>query len=144
MSREPQVSRLVRQAGGSSQPWFARLDDDTSWLIKFAGAGPGREALLAEYIANGLGRYWGLPIPAAMPVLLDEAVPRAGTDEFWDVLDASVGWNLAIRTIEGAVDLVPDASLPRVALESISAFDTVLANWDRTPMSRNLMRPLRI
>jgi len=82
----PCIATLLRAANGSSQPWFCLLDDGTEWLVKFSGAGPGPDALLAEYIANALGRLWGLPIPAAKPVRWDLSVPRAGTDEFWDVL----------------------------------------------------------
>lgn len=136
----PRIAILLRSASGSSQPWHCRLEDGSDWLVKFAGAGPGRGALLAECIANRLGRLWGFPIPEAQPVFLDSSVARAGTDEFWDVLDGSAGWNLGIRTIENAVDVVPDEHLPRPSLEAMFAFDALLANWDRTALSRNLMR----
>ena len=137
---QARISRLVQRANGSSQPWFCTLDDETLWLVKFAGAGPGREALLAEYIANSLARMWGLPVPEAKPVFLDSSVTRAGTDEFWDVLSASAGWNLAIRTIPGAADVIPSSELPQASLESMVAFDRLLVNWDRTAISRNLLR----
>lgn len=58
----PRIARLVAAANGSSQPWFTLLDDGTSWLVKFVGAGPGPDALAAEYLANGLGRMWGHPV----------------------------------------------------------------------------------
>ncbi len=98
------------------------------------------DALLAEYIANSLGRLWGLPIPECKPVFLDKELPRAGTDEFWDVLSASEGWNLAIRTIPNAENHTPSLQLPAHTLAAMVAFDTLLANWDRTALSRNLMR----
>lgn len=116
------------------------LDDGSFWVVKFSGAGPGTDALLAELVANCLGRAWGLPIPETMPVVLDSSVERAGTDEFWDVLAASEGWNLAIKTVPNAVNVVPDTTLPRSTLESIAAFDALMVNWDRTGLSRNLLR----
>ena len=137
---QARVAELIRPANGSSQPWFCILDDASSWLVKFAGAGPGREALLAEHVANSLGRLWNLPIPESKPVLLDSSVPRAGTDEFWDVLTASEGSNLAIRTIPNAVNLTPNTQLPRAAQELMLAFDLLLVNWDRSAQSRNLLR----
>lgn len=135
----PRVSKLLRAANGSSQPWLGVLEDGTTWIVKFAGAGPGRDSLLAECIANRLGRSWGFPIPETMPVYLDSSVERVGTDEFWGVLDASAGWNLGIRYIEGAVDVVPAPDLPRKVLEAMAAFDATLMNWDRTQLSRNLL-----
>ncbi len=136
----PRIKALTSPANGSSQPWFCLLDDDTSWLVKFSGSGPGVDALLAEYIANSLGRLWGFPIPECKPVLLDKELPRAGTDEFWDVLSASEGWNLSIRTIPNAENHTPSLQLPAHTLAAMLSFDTLLANWDRTTLSRNLMR----
>jgi hypothetical protein len=133
------IKTLVRSANGSSQPWFCLLDDDSSWLVKFAGAGPGPDALLAEFVAGGLGRLWGLPIPECKAVLLDSSVPRAGTDEFWDVLAASQGWNLGIRTIPNATHWSHEGSPLDPTLEAMLAFDALTVNWDRTMMSRNLM-----
>ena len=140
LANHTNIAQLLRPANGSSQPWFCLLDDGTQWLVKFAGAGPGPRALLAEFIANGLGQLWGLPIPRAIAVGLDSSVPRAGTDEFWDVLAASQGGNLAIEVIPGAASVVPDTELPQDTLESMLAYDTVMVNWDRTALSRNLLR----
>jgi hypothetical protein len=136
----PRVAKLVQSANGSSQPWFCLLEDGSEWLVKFAGAGPGREALLAEHVANALGRHWGLPIPETQVVWLDPTIEKAGTDEFWDVLAASAGHNLAIKKISQAENVVPDTSLPMATLDSMRAFDALLANWDRTALSRNLLR----
>lgn len=139
IQRDSRITELIGPANGSSQPWFSALEDGSSWLVKFSGAGPGPESLLAEYVANRLGQLWNLPIPETKPVWLDSSVSRAGTDEFWDVLAASEGWNLGIRTIPGAVDLVPTARLLEATLESMLAFDLLLANWDRMAQSRNLL-----
>ncbi|MCP4446018.1 MAG: hypothetical protein GY811_11830 [Myxococcales bacterium] len=56
------------------------------------------------------------------------------------MLAASLGWNLGIRVIPNAEDVTPNSELPDSTLESMFAFDVVLANWDRTAMSRNLLR----
>jgi hypothetical protein len=139
-SKLPRVAKLLQCANGSSQPWFCRLDDGAEWLVKFSAAGPGPSALLAEFLANGLGRLWGLPIPETQAVWLDADVAQAGTDEFWDVLAGSAGPNLGIRKISNAENVVPELSLPRMTLGPLAVFDTLFHNWDRTALSRNLLR----
>ena len=134
------ITSLLRRANGSSEPWFCLLDDQSIWLVKFVGAGPGPSALLAELVANSLGRLWGLPIPQAEPVVLDATVPRAGTDEFWDVLDASRGLNLGIKLIPDATDTIPSSEAFGPRLSALVAFDTLMENWDRTELSRNLLK----
>ena len=136
----PRVVRLLSSAAGSSQPWFCLLEDQSEWLVKFSGAGPGPQALLAEFLANRLARHWGLPVPDTEVVRLDKSLVRAGTDEFWDVLAASDGFNLAIRKIPEALNVVPDLSISPTALGQMRAFDSLMVNWDRTTLSRNLMR----
>ncbi|MBX2814233.1 MAG: hypothetical protein KTR25_20660 [Myxococcales bacterium] len=137
---EARITKLIQPANGSSQPWLCLLDDGEPWLVKFAGSGPGREALLAEHIANSLGQLWKLPVPESKLVRLDSSVPRAGTDEFWDVMAASMGLNLAIRYIPNTINIIPDITLPPSTLELILSFDLLLANWDRTTLSQNLLR----
>ncbi len=136
----PRVVRLLSSAAGSSQPWFCLLEDESEWLVKFSGAGPGPQALLAEFLANRLARHWGLPVPDTELVRLDSSLVRAGTDEFWDVLAASDGINLAIRKIPEARNVVPDLELPTATLGPMRAFDSLLLNWDRTALSQNLLR----
>jgi hypothetical protein len=133
------IRQLNRPADGSSQPWFCTMEDGSEWVVKFAGAGPGVEALVAELVANALGRHWGFPIPETRPLFLSKTVPKAGTDEFWDVLRESRGWNLGIRVVANAKVLEPDLSLPHTMLESLAFFDAFTRNQDRTQASQNLL-----
>lgn len=142
-SLPPRVATLLQSANGSSQPWFCELEDGSEWLVKFSGAGPGPDALLAEFLANRLGRLWGLPIPEAQIVWLDAGITKAGTDEFWDVLAGSAGPNLGIEKISDAENVVPDLGLPSSSKMGLAAFDALVHNWDRTALSRNLLRDPR-
>ena len=136
------VTELQRRAPlGSSQPWIARASDGQTYLVKFAGAGPGTAALLAEYVVNRVARSWGFPVVEAAPIWLPESQPRVGTDELWDVLDASSGWNLALRYLPQAtnVPLTRDPDLPAALLHQMVFLDLLFANCDRTTLSSNLL-----
>lgn len=136
------IERLTQRAGtGSSQPWVGRASDGESYLVKFRGAGPGTYALVAEFVVNTLAARWGYPVPDTRPVWLDAGTPLVGTDEFWDVMRASVGWNLGIRWIPGARDVaLAHEDIPPGVLEALSVIDRLFANCDRTTLSNNLIR----
>lgn len=127
--------------GGSSQPWLARASDDRQYVVKFAGAGAGPEALAAELVVSRMARTWRMPVPRTLPIELTSEVPRAGTDEHWDVLDASRGLNLAIEVVADAatVDVRTEAIAADV-LAPLVVLDSLFANADRTNLSSNLVR----
>ena len=127
---------------GGSLPWLGSGDDDRRYVVKFAGAGHGRAALLAELVVNRLARLWGLRAPAVTPIWLDAGFAHVGTDEFWDVLDRSVGWNLAVDYVAGSFDLPSHAAeqLPREIVRDVVWVDVLFANYDRSQGSVNLLR----
>lgn len=141
------IEQLLHPAGtGSSQPWVARASDGARYVVKFRGAGPGTYALTAEYVVNTLAVQWGYPVPDTRPMWLDAATPRVGTDEFWDVLDASAGWNLGVRwlpdahnvALDAGADMPPD--MPPDVLAAMCVLDRLFANFDRTAISNNVIR----
>lgn len=137
------IERLLQPAGsGSSQPWVARASDGTRYVVKFRGAGPGPYALAAEYVVNTLALRWGYPVPQTEPIWLNADTARVGTDEFWDVLDASVGWNLGVRWLPEAtnVALGAAADIPPAVADAMCVLDRLFANYDRTAVSNNLIR----
>ncbi len=136
------VEAFVHRAGrGSSEPWVAAATDGARYVVKFRGAGPGPQALVAEMVVNTLAIHWGYPVPAARPIWLGPSVPRVGTDELWDVLDASAGWNLGIAWIADAnnVALADHPSLDAAATAAIAVIDPLFVNLDRTTLSNNVL-----
>ncbi len=126
----------------SSSPARIETADGGQWVMKFAGAGSGRFGLLTEYLALGVARALGAPVPAARPVWLPEGFPwMAGTDEFDAMLQRSTGWNLGIEYVPDARPVSP-AELPGLdpaALDAIARSDAVLQNVDRTARNPNLL-----
>ncbi|MCU1658424.1 MAG: uncharacterized protein JWO57_3080, partial [Pseudonocardiales bacterium] len=53
---------------GGSLPGLMEADDLGTYVVKFRGAGQGRQALIAEVIAGELGRTLGLAIPRLVTV----------------------------------------------------------------------------
>jgi hypothetical protein len=133
------VELVDRTVLGSSQPWLGRASDGETYVVKFAGAGPGPQALLAELVVNRLAHHWQLPVPDARPIAVRADLPRAGTDEFWDVLDASVGANLAVPLLPGAHNVHIDGSLEASTIDAMLLIDVLFANYDRTSTSRNVL-----
>ena len=108
--------------------------------MKFTGAGPGPFGVLTEYLALGIARAFGAPVPAARPVLLPEGFPwMAGTDEFDAMLQRSTGWNLAVAFVPDARPATPADLEPSPALEAIARADCFLQNVDRTAENPNLL-----
>jgi hypothetical protein len=80
---------------GGSLPAIIEADDGQMYVMKFAGAGHGRKALIAELIAGEIGKLLGLRIPDLVFINLDpELGPSEPDPEIFDLLRASVGLNL--------------------------------------------------
>ena len=112
-------------------------------VLKLSGAGQGARGLAAELIAGTLAGLAGLNVPRAQPLLLPDGLPwQVGTDEFYEAVQRSVGWNLGVEFIADAVDL--DAaqlpSLPPEFLSRLAAVDALLQNVDRTRANLNVLR----
>ena len=60
---------------GGSLPGVVEADDLGTYVVKFAGAGQGRKALVAEVVSGQLARALGLPVPDLVP---DDAVALSG------------------------------------------------------------------
>lgn len=135
------VARVVAVlANASTSPAVAETADGAAWVLKFSGAGPGPFGLLTEYLALGIARAFGAPVPDARPLFLPAGFPwMAGTDEFDAMLQRSTGWNLGIAWIADARPATPDDLVPGPALAAIAAADRFLQNVDRTARNPNLL-----
>lgn len=127
---------------GGSLPAIVEAEDDGLYVVKFRGAGQGARALVAELLAGEIGRALGLPVPALALVTLDPDMGRTEPDgEIRDLLKASVGLNLGVDYLPGALGYDPAASKPPPGelAADIVWFDALVLNVDRTPRNPNLL-----
>jgi hypothetical protein len=126
---------------GGSLPAIAEADDEFLYVLKFRGAGQGVKALIAELIGGELARAIGLKVPEIVFANLDEAFGRTEPDEeIQDLLKASVGLNLALHYLSGAITFDATVThLDAVTASKIVWLDCLLTNVDRTPRNTNML-----
>src|ERR1700709_220144 len=126
---------------GGSLPAIAEADDGFLYVLKFRGAGQRVKALIAELIGGEIARARGLKLPEIVFANLDEAFGRTEPDEeIQDLLKASVGLNLALHYLSGAITF--DASVTKVDAKLASQIvwlDCLLTNVDRTARNTNML-----
>ena len=140
--REVNVTRYVTPLReGGSMPAIAEADDDFLYVLKFRGAGQGTRALIAELIGGEIARILGLRVPELVFAHLDEAFGRTEPDEeIQDLLKASVGLNLALHYLSGAITFDPTVTAVDAKLASqIVWLDCFLTNMDRTCRNTNML-----
>lgn len=127
---------------GGSVPALVEADDGAAYVVKLRGAGQGPRVLAAELLAGQVGRAMGLAVPELALIELDLALARTEPDpEVQDILRASVGVNLGMRHLDGALTFDPGARPgpePGTA-SAIVALDTFVTNVDRTARNPNLL-----
>jgi hypothetical protein len=115
---------------GKTEPVFCRADDGHEYVVK--GSFAGRKALIAEWVANRLGKLLGLPIPdfAQMrlhPSLLDYSVKSE------EIGRLGPGVLFGSRREPNLVEIrQADVALVDTGLQArVLAFDWWIANSDR-------------
>lgn len=136
------VRYLAPLREGGSLPAVVEADDGELYVLKFRGAGQGQRALIAELLAGEIGRALGLCVPEIVLIVLDPAFGRSEPDpEIHDLIASSVGLNLGIRYLAGALAfdpmLTPGPS-PELA-STIVWFDALVTNVDRTARNTNML-----
>lgn len=126
---------------GGSMPAIAEADDNFLYVVKFRGAGQGVKSLIAELIGGEIARLLGLRVPEIVFANLDEAFGRTEPDEeIQDLNKASVGLNLALHYLSGAITFDPAVTTPDALLASqIVWLDSLLTNVDRTCRNTNML-----
>lgn len=126
---------------GGSLPAIAEADDDFLYVLKFRGAGQGVKALIAELIGGEIARALGLKVPEIVFAELDTAFGRTEPDEeIQDLLKASVGTNLALHYLSGAMTFDPVVtSLAAKLASQIVWLDCLITNVDRTARNTNML-----
>lgn len=133
---------------GGSLPAIAEADDGFLYVLKFRGAGQGVKALVAELIGGQIASTLatqlpelGLKIPELVFATLDSAFGRTEPDEeIQDLLKASVGLNLGLHYLQGAITFDPAVNVVNPLLASaIVWMDCLLTNVDRTARNTNML-----
>ncbi|MVT10525.1 HipA family kinase [Chitinophaga tropicalis] len=126
---------------GGSLPAIAEADDGFLYVLKFRGAGQGIKALIAELIGGEIARAAGLRMPEIVFANLDTAFGRTEPDEeIQDLLKASVGLNLGVHYLSGAITYDPTVKVIDPLLASkIVWLDCLLTNVDRTARNTNML-----
>lgn len=127
---------------GGSLPALVEADDGELYVLKFAGAGQGVKALIAELVAGEIARTLTLRVPELVLVDLHPELGRNEPDpEIRDLLQASVGLNLGVRYLPSAFaynSLLEPPLDPELA-SAIVWFDAYVTNVDRTPRNVNML-----
>lgn len=126
---------------GGSLPAIAEADDGFLYVLKFRGAGQGVKALIAELLGGEIARAIGLKVPEIVFANLDEAFGRTEPDEeIQDLLKFSVGRNLALHYLSGAITFDPAVTaIDPVLASKIVWLDCLLTNVDRTARNTNML-----
>jgi hypothetical protein len=127
---------------GDGFPSLVETDTGRRFVMKLSGTGQGAAGLAREFFATRIAQALGLRAPEATPIVLPRAMPwQTGTDEFYEALQRSGGWNLGVSYIEGARDVAASelAALPPGFLDRLAAVDAFLQNVDRTMKNPNLL-----
>ncbi len=126
---------------GGSLPAIVEADDGFQYVIKFRGAGQGKKALIAELIGAELARAIGLRVPEVVFMNLDDSFSKAeGDEEIQDLLKFSVGLNLGLHFLSGAITYDPLVSVADSLHASLVVLlDSIISNIDRTAKNTNLL-----
>lgn len=140
--RRVNVTRYVMPLReGGSLPAIAEADDDFLYVVKFRGAGQGVKSLIAELIGGEIARMLGLNVPEIVLAWLDTSFGRTEPDEeIQDLLKSSVGLNVALHYLSGAITFDPAADKVDASLASLIVWlDSLLMNVDRTARNTNML-----
>lgn len=126
---------------GGSLPAIVEADDGFLYVLKFRGAGQGTKALIAEFIGGELARAMGLKVPELVFMQLDDTFGQTEKDEeIQDLLKFSVGLNLGLHFLSGAITYDPLVSEADPLSASLTVLlDSMIMNIDRTAKNTNLL-----
>jgi len=125
---------------GGSLPGLVEASDFGTYVVKFRGAGQGLKVLVAEVVVGELARRLGLRVPELKMVQLGADIARYEADEeVQDLLNASLGFNLGVDFLPGALGWHPKAEVPREQAAAVLWLDAFTANVDRSWRNPNLL-----
>lgn len=140
--RQVHITRYVTPLReGGSLPAIVEADDEFLYVIKFRGAGQGTKALVADFVGGEIARKLGLRVPEMVLAHLDDSFGRTEPDEeIQDLLKFSVGLNLGVHYLSGAITFDPVLhGVDEETASKIVWLDAFLTNVDRTPKNTNML-----
>jgi hypothetical protein len=110
---------------GGSLPAIVQADDDSLYVLKFRGA----------------GQSIGLKMPEIVFMNLDDSFSKTEPDEeIQDLLKFSVGLNLGLQFLSGAITYDPLVSIAdSLSASKVVLLDSIITNIDRTAKNTNLL-----
>jgi hypothetical protein len=125
---------------GGSLPGLMEADDLGMYVVKFCGAGQGPRALVAEVICAEIAGAIGLRVPRWVPVLVpEELAPAEPDEEVQHLLRLSVGMNLGIDFLPGALDVGPMPTVDAHLAGQVVWLDALITNADRSWRNPNML-----
>ena len=126
---------------GGSLPAIVEGSDGFEYVLKFRGAGQGKKALISELIGGEMARAIGLKVPELVFMNLDESFGQTeGDEEIQDLLKFSVGLNLGLHFLSGAITYDPLVSeADALSASKVVLLDSIISNIDRTAKNTNLL-----
>nr|WKN37752.1 aminotransferase class I and II [Tunicatimonas sp. TK19036] len=126
---------------GGSLPAIVEADDGFLYVLKFRGAGQGKKALIAELIGGELARTMSLKVPELVFMNLDDSFSKTEPDEeIQDLLRFSVGLNLGLHYLSGAITYDPLVSVADpLTASKVVLLDSLISNVDRTYKNTNML-----
>jgi len=126
---------------GGSLPAIVKADDGFLYVLKFRGAGQGKKALIAEFLGGEIARAINLKVPELVFMNLDDSFSKTEPDEeIQDLLKFSVGLNLGLHFLSGAITFDPLVSkVDALTASKVVLLDSLISNIDRTTKNTNLL-----
>jgi len=140
--RTTEVVRYIKPLReGGSLPAIVEGNDGFLYVLKFRGAGQGKKALIAEFIGGEIARAIGLHVPELVFMHLDDSFSKTeGDEEIQDLLKFSVGLNLGLHFLSGAITYDPLVSIADdLTASKVVLLDSMITNIDRTARNTNLL-----
>ncbi|MBD5223733.1 MAG: aminotransferase class I and II [Bacteroides sp.] len=126
---------------GGSLPALAEAGDGFKYVVKLAGAGHGKKALISEFVGGLVAKAFKFNVPEIVLLNLDGAFGITEPDEeVQELLRKSEGLNMGLHFLAGAATF--DGSVNKVdelTASKIVWLDAFLTNVDRTRLNPNMM-----
>lgn len=139
--REELVRYISPLREGGSLPALAEANDGFKYVVKFRGAGHREKALIADFLGSEIARAAGLKVPEQVFLSLNEYFGQAEPDEeIQDLLKWSIGLNLGVHFLQGAMTVDPYANpIDDLLASMIVWLDAFITNVDRTIKNTNML-----
>lgn len=139
--KEDLTRYIIPLREGGSLPGLAEASDGFRYVVKMAGAGHGKKALISEFIGGMVAKAFKFKVPELVLLNLDQAFGITEPDEeVQELLRKSEGLNLGLHFLEGAATFDPTVNeIDELTASKIVWLDAFLTNVDRTRLNPNMM-----